>query len=136
MPNFKSASNSLVHPLWMDDIPRIYLAGKIHQDVHWRSELTGRDARLLSVPDPEVALDPNYSELIDGVTGLPPFTGVGQFFVSLLCGKTLVSTESIEALIRTAKPWTPNLARVKAATKARLKRMTDKHVPRKLGASL
>jgi hypothetical protein len=53
-----------------------------------------------------------------------------------LCGKTLVSTESIEALIRTAKPWTPNHARVKAATRARLKRMTEKHVPRKLGAAL
>jgi hypothetical protein len=82
MPNFKPASDPLVHPLWVDDIPRIYLAGKIHKGVHWRSELTGGGAGTLSVPDPDVALDPNYSELINGVTGLASFVAVGPFFVS------------------------------------------------------
>jgi hypothetical protein len=69
MPNFKPASDPLVDPLWVDEIPRIYLAGKIRKGVHWRSELTGGDARPLSVLDPETGLDSNYSELIDGVTG-------------------------------------------------------------------
>jgi hypothetical protein len=82
MPNFKSASDSLVHPLWMDDIPRVYLAGKIHKGVHWRSELTGGGARPLSVLDPKTALDLNYFELIDSVAGLPHYIAIGPFFVS------------------------------------------------------
>jgi hypothetical protein len=78
MPSFKPASKPQVR-LW--DFPSVYLAGKISRGSHWRSELTGGGAWPLSVPDPEIALDPNCSELIDPVAGLPRFIAVGPFFV-------------------------------------------------------
>jgi hypothetical protein len=37
-----------------------------------------------------------------------------------LGGKTLVTTESLEALLATAKPWKPDRARIAAANLARL----------------
>jgi excisionase family DNA binding protein len=50
----------------------------------------------------------------------------GELTAVRLGGKTLVTTESLDALLATARPWSPDHARIKAANRARLQSTMDK----------
>jgi hypothetical protein len=60
----------------------------------------------------------------------------GKLSAVSLGGKTLIPTKSINALIRTAKPWTPDHARVAKAMEARRKSPNKKQLSTKSGVAL